>query len=238
MDTSNSTQTSNSRLRIGTRVLNAAQVVDTKLVSARLSAFSEAQGKLADAQRKVEQTEEWFEAAKVRLSQVDADCDEAVEVLACELIRDREPRGNPFANLVAESPSAIKVMPPADEVRAVRELVTAVEHRKGLSRATIEAAKRAADAAEKLEAAAGPVEALRAQLDAARQMREVIAREWKQALGGLRRGARAAADEGAPNLYAALFETDASSPKRTKPVPQPAEQPTPVTQAASTAATA
>ena len=51
-------------------------------------------------------------------------------------------------------------------------------------------------------------------------MSEVVGRKLDQAASALRRAARAAGDEGAPDLYAALFPPVPRSPKKAKRAPE------------------
>ena len=64
----------------------------------------------------------------------------------------------------------------------------------------------------------------------ARHTREAVAQTWANALAGLKRGARAAVDEGAPLLYATLFDrphrpNGKSAKSAPPPTPEPAPQP-------------
>jgi hypothetical protein len=62
----------------------------------------------------------------------------------------------------------------------------------------------------------------------ARSSRDAVAPAWEAALGALRRGARAAAADGATTLYATLFDRPArSNGKNHKPAPAPAPTPSP-----------
>ena len=110
MNLSKSTQATSSRLEIGAAVLTTAQVVDTKSVTARLNAFSEAHRNYGDAERKVDEAEARLDEEKRKLAHLDADHYDAVEALACELAREGEPRKNPFESFGAPAPGKIKMM--------------------------------------------------------------------------------------------------------------------------------
>ncbi len=230
--TSRSIHSSSSRLKLGAAVLAAAEVVDTKLVATRLTAFAEAQLSYFEAERKVDDAETRLEAEKLKVAQLGADHDDALEALARCLVSEGQPRSNPFDAFGTGAPSAIKRMAPAEAAKACRALVASVQRNKELSAPTLEAAGQVEKATEKVEAGLGPVETLREEVRAARRMAEVIARNWHDALSALRRGARAAADEGAPGLYAALFTTGSRSPKRAKVAPQPPAETAPAAPAA------
>jgi hypothetical protein len=55
------------------------------------------------------------------------------------------------------------------------------------------------------EWALAPVAQLQDTVRDARRTRDAVAQGWESALAALKRGARAAADEGAPDLYPTLF---------------------------------
>ncbi|HEX7406289.1 MAG TPA: hypothetical protein VF515_01445 [Candidatus Binatia bacterium] len=62
----------------------------------------------------------------------------------------------------------------------------------------------------------------------ARHARADAAQAWVTALAGLKRGARAALDDGAPHLYVTLFERPGMpSPRKAKPTPTPPPPPPP-----------
>ena len=67
-----------------------------------------------------------------------------------------------------------------------------------------------------------PVQNLQAGIRDARRMRDAIARGWGSAFAALRHEARAAADEGAPELHATLFPPP---PRATKGKPSAATVP-------------
>lgn len=206
-------------LEAGTAILAAAQVVDTHVIKARLDAFADAHRAYADAQRKVDDIE-------VQLSQatnaIEAEQDEAVETLALAMVADGAPRrGNPFASLGMPSPSAIKALPFDEEAEALRDLVTAVQRRKISSVATQEAARGIAQLAVNVDAFVVKAEGLRNALREVRHTREVIRNRWDTTLAALKVGARYAAGEGAPGLYAALFGRPTRTRKAKAVVVQP-----------------
>ncbi len=222
-------QAPSTRLKLGQAVLNAAQVVDTKRVQARLKEFAEVHRTYADAQRRVDEAEAKLDAEKLRLQHVETDQDEAIEQLARCLVADGQPRLNPFDAFGAEAPGRIKGMPPSDKVAATTTLVGALRRNQALPSATQDAVQRTEQAAKALEAALPPMAAIEAELLAARQMRDVIGQRWDDAIAVLRRRVRAATDEGAPGLYAALFESNRRPSKKPKAeAPQATAPPTPL----------
>ncbi len=74
---------------------------------------------------------------------------------------------------------------------------------------------------------------LQASVRDARRTRDAVAQGWESALAALKRGARAAADDGAPQLYATLFApagrsaSKSSKPAPVAPPPAPAAEPAP-----------
>jgi len=222
--TSRSTLASNPRLKVGAAVLAGAQMVDTTLVKTRIAAVSEALTAYAEAERKVDEVAGRFDTEKLTLAQLGAEHDEAVEKLACCLAADGAPRLNPFAAYDAEGPAAIKSLPPERAARAIRALLAALERAAGHSDATRAAATRVEELTHQVDAALLPLQAIQDELRAARRMSDVAERRYDTALSALRRAARAAADDGAPGLYAALFPIQRTA-KKAKPAPTEPQPP-------------
>lgn len=164
--TSRSAQASSRRLRIGAAALAAAEVVDTKLVAARVSAFAEAHRGYVDAGRRVDEAKARLDAERLKLAQLGAEHDEAVEKLACCLVNDGQPRSNPFEAFDADSPGNIKRMAPAEAARAVRALLAALARSSQISATTREAAERVEQVTQQVEAALAPVKTLRNEMRA------------------------------------------------------------------------
>jgi hypothetical protein len=193
------------RLQVGASVLSAARAVDTRLVKARLGRFERVHQQYVNAQRKVDVAESQLRTVQARLAECDAVQDEAVETLARALVADGQPRGNPFDVFGAPAPGTLTRLPFAEEAQAVHQLVAVVQRSKTVSKATIQAAQAADKAARVVEQALAPVAKLQESVRDARRMRDAVGQGWESALAALRRGTRAAADEGAPELDATLF---------------------------------
>ncbi len=215
------------RLETGATILAAAEVVDVSLVTARLTAFASAHRAYADAQRAVETAEVQLRTGQAQLAQRDAEQDEAVEELARALVVGGQPRSNPFAAVGGAAPSAVKLMPVADEARAIHKLAAAVQADPALGKPAQRAAQLADEAAQKVEVELATVDKLQAGLRAARDARATAGTSWDAALQALKRGSRAAADDGAPGLYKALFGHTRAKKKASAPAPAPL--PTPAT---------
>jgi hypothetical protein len=204
------------RLQFGASVLSAARAVDTRLVKDRLGRFERAHRSYVNAQRKVDAAESQLRAAQARLAECDAVQDEAVETLARALVADGQPRGNPFDAFGAVAPGTLTRLPFLEEAEAVHQLVAAVQRNKNVSKPTVEAAQAADKAAQVVEQALAPVAKLQDSVRDARRMRDAVGQGWESALAALRRGTRAAADEGAPELDATLFPPVARAATKSK----------------------
>ena len=222
--------TLDNRLDIGTAILAAARMVDTEPIKPRLNAFAGAQRRYAEAHKQLEAARIPLREAQVRLRLRDAEQDKAVERLAGALVHDGQPRTNPFAIFGGAAPSVIKQMPFAQEAKAVHQLVASLQRNKSVRRATLDVAQAADDAATAVEAALRAVETLDTALDIARCARDEAAQHWEFTLSALKRRARAAADDGASDLYAALFSHQ-NRPAVKTAKPEPAPSPPPVPQA-------
>jgi len=193
------------RLQIGAAIFAAAKAVDTRLVKARLAAFEGAHRSYADAQQKVDAAEAQLRAAQAKLGQCDITQNETLEALARSLIFDGQPRANPFAAFGPLIPSKAMHLPIADNSQAVHQLVAAVQRSKDVSNTSMQAAQAAEKAANALEQALVPVGKFQALVRDTRHTRDAVAPAWESTRAALKRGARAAADDGAPQLYATLF---------------------------------
>jgi len=185
--------------------LTAAKSVNTRPVQARLEAFDRAQRAYAAAQGKVDAAEAALHAAQAKVAQRDGEQDEAVDGLARALITDGQSRVKPFAGCGGPTPAALMHLPAAEEARQIHALVTALQRNAGLSKAAQQACEVADKAARAAEKALARIEALQAALSQARQARDALVQRWENTLAALKRGARAAIDDGEPYLYTTLF---------------------------------
>ena len=193
------------RLQTGAAIFAAARAVDTRLVKARLAAFEQAHRSYAEAQAKVDAAEIQLRGAQAKLGECDVALTEGVDVLARSLIFDGQDRRNPFAAFGAPPPSKVISLLPADKAKAMHQLVAAVQRNKKASKTTLQAAQAMEKAAAAIEQALLPVEKFQALVRDTRHTRDATAQSWESTLAALKRGARAAADAGAPQLYTTLF---------------------------------
>jgi hypothetical protein len=218
--------TPGNRLEAGASILAAARLTDTRLVKNRLAAFERAYRAYGAAQRKVDAAERRLATAQQRVGECDAAQDDAVEMLARALVGDGHPRAQPFAAFGAASPAAIKRLAPAAEAKALSALIAALQRNKAVSKPTLQAAREVERAVGAVTRAQAPIDKLTAALHDARRTRDAIGGTWDSALGALKRGARAAADDGAPQLYPSLFERPArTSGRNGKRAPAPTPEP-------------
>jgi hypothetical protein len=117
----------------------------------------------------------------------------------------------------------VKDLPVAEEVKVIRRLVVAVQRNTAISKATRQAAQAADKAARAVDAACVPLDTLERTVREARHQRDAVGQTWDTALAALKRGVRAAADDGAPGLYTALFGRlgRATTKKKKQPAPAP-----------------
>ncbi|HXQ21523.1 MAG TPA: hypothetical protein VN812_07610 [Candidatus Acidoferrales bacterium] len=233
MATINVGSTVSSQLNAGASILAAARTIDTRLVKGRLAAFERAQRTYSAAHDKVSAAEAALDAATTRLGELDADQDDAVDALARALIAEGQPRSNPFRDFSPLAPGRLMAQRNGDGAKAVHQLVTAVQRAKGITKPTLQAAQAAERAARALEQQLAQIEKLHETVSEVRHTRDAVAQGWLTELAAFKRGARAAADEGAPHLYATLFDRPARTNGRSaKPAPEPPPAPTPPAPAA------
>ncbi len=217
------------RLDMGAAILMAAQVNTIQSIKRRLDTFAAAHRRYVSVQSKVDAIDTQVRVAQARVAANDAAQEAAIEALARALVFGGQPRRNPFAAFGADCPFALKKLAPADAASALHRLVAAVERQRPTVAATADAAQAAEKAARAVDAALQTVDELQQLARRARQRRDAVGDTWDESLAALKRGARAAVDDGAPGLYAALFGRF-TRPTRKKPQPDrnrngaPAEQ--------------
>lgn len=123
----------------------------------------------------------------------------------------------------------------ADGLKGLSVLLAAVQRSKTVSKATLQTARDVEKVMRAVEQAQAPIDKLAAALHDARRTRDAVGGNWDAALGALKRGARAAVDDGAPQLYAVLFERAPRPSRRngkrapvappTTPTPSPPVEP-------------
>jgi hypothetical protein len=230
MATINIGTTVTSQLDAGASILAAARTVDTRLIKSRLTAFEHAQRTVSAAHEKVVAAEKYLNTARTRLGELDVDQGEALDLLAGTLIVDGQPRTKPFAAFGTPSPGALMKLRAAEKVNAVRHLVGAVQRAKGVSKPTLQALQAARKAAAAIEQELTSMDKLHGAVRDARHTCDAAVQTWLTAVAALKRGARAAADEGAATLYATLFDRPGrpnSKSAKPAPVPEPAPAPDP-----------
>ncbi|MBI4615363.1 MAG: hypothetical protein HY720_17230 [Planctomycetes bacterium] len=196
-----------SRIEVGDEILERAKDVVTAPVKGRLAKFAGSHRAYSAAEKKVERADGALRKQQEKVAERDGDQDEAVMALASALAGDGLPRANPFRPFKFEAPSVIVKMAYAKEAKRVLQLAGAVKKMKGASKKSTAAAKTAEKAARLVQAALRPIASLEKKKTQAITRRDALGQPWETALGSLKRGARAAEDDGAVGLFAALFET-------------------------------
>jgi hypothetical protein len=201
-----------SRVAMGNTLIDAAKTVDTSVVKARLTAFVRAHREYLTVEAKVRKAEEVLRVQQVKLGEADARQDEATEALAEVLIKEGMPRTNPFKPLGFPAPTVIVRMDSTDEAQVLLKLAKRAASSRDTPRVVVSAARAAARAAQSVLKAAAPLGRLTEAHRVALGHRDALAQRWEKTFAALKQGARTAADEGAADIYDALF--GALSPRR------------------------
>ncbi|MCC7540915.1 MAG: hypothetical protein IT379_32150 [Deltaproteobacteria bacterium] len=202
------------RLEEGRRLLAAAALVDTRSVAARLAKFKRAHQQYESLTGKVDKAERPYATQIAAIGEADAAQDVAVEALARALVGDGGARTNPFKAFGAPSPSELAAKGYAAEAKDALKLVKAVRGKKDASKATTAAAGALEKAAKSVQSAMVGVDKHKKPLAAARAARDAAALAWETTYAALRRGAKAAEDDGAKGLATRLFGGAAKPAKR------------------------
>lgn len=204
------------RLRLGADVLSAARVVETHPVNERLARFETAHRRYVATQDDVTTGEQRLRVARIGFRTARGDLDRAVDDLARALIADGAPRLNPFAGFGAPSPGQLSRLAVEKATKSVDRLVAVLRRARSITQQTSTAIAAAERATRAIEKAVRDIERVEDELRIARTLRDAHGHAWHSAFTALRHGARAAADEGAPRLYAMLF----APPRRSKRRPR------------------
>lgn len=199
----------------GDALLQAASAIDAKPLKARLAAFAAAHRAFVAAHLAVMKAEERHGEAVAVVAERDLDQDDAVDALASALAGDGFRRQNPFAELEAASPSKVKALGYGAEAVVVRKLAARVKSADKASKRSKALAAALDRAGAAVLAALTPVAKLESERALAIARRDPLALAWRTAFSALKRGAKAAEDDGARGLTAALFDRPAA-PKRKK----------------------
>lgn len=207
------------RVAAGNSLLDAATTTDSSRVKDRLTAFAGAHRALVKAQQALDAAELRLSARRATVAERDVDQDASVDGVASALVGDGLPRVNPFKGLSTYTPTKLKSLGYAAEAKAVTALVGKARKRKDLSPKTLAKLTAAEKAAKAVTAALAAVDPALAATDGARSRRDALVQPWETAFAALKRGARAAEDDGAKGLFAALFESTAPARKPAKKKP-------------------
>ncbi len=207
------------RVAAGDSLLAAATTSDTSRVKARLTTFTSAHRTLVKAQEALDAAELTLSARRATVAERDVDQDDSVDAVASALVGDGLPRVNPFKGLSTHAPTQLKKLGYAAEAKAVTALVGKARKRKDLSPKTLAKLTAAEKAAKAVTTALAAVEPALNATAGARSRRDALVQPWETAFAALKRGARAAEDDGATGLFAALFESTAPARKPAKKKP-------------------
>jgi hypothetical protein len=213
------------RIDAGDAVLEASKQVDTKAVRSKLQRFSAAHRALLAAQKRVLAADTKVCAQQAKVGSADVVQDEAVEALAVRRISDGASRTQPFVELRFDSPSVIKSMGYGDEAKVCLKLSAASKKATSCSKQTAAAADGLARAARAVQATLAPMDKLLKDRITAITARSATEQEWETAFAALKRAARAAEDDGAKGLFAALFQRTAAKKTSKKAAAAKPEEP-------------
>lgn len=138
--------------------------------------------------------------------------DELLEDLAGRLANDGH-TPNPVAAYGVAAPSAVMKLSYGEKAQTIHTLVGMVQEDPAASLATRGTATALEEAARQMEADLIPYTKLQARRRTARSARTAAGKRWDTALNALKIAAHAAAADGAPGLYDALFG-DLTHPKK------------------------
>jgi len=195
------------RLRNGTSLLTRSAVIDSTPIAARLQPFATLHHQYTTAQSAVVAARAAVAEHHALLVTRDADQNQAIDTLARALVLDRyrTARLRPLAAYSNRPPSLLKRMAAGAKARAIQKLVLAIERDTSLSAQSHAAAAALARAAADVDAARRTVAHFEDVLRREIIHRDALGDQWDAAYAAVKRRARYAAIDDAPELYAFLF---------------------------------
>jgi hypothetical protein len=203
-----------SRVEAGDHVIESAKTAETKSVKTKLLVFTKAHAAYVAAHAAAQKSEAALHAAQDALGEEDAAQDTAAQALAAKMIGDGAPKANPFSLFGLPAPSALIDMAVAKEVKTTATLAKRAAKWKSAGAATKAAAGALAKKSASTAKAQTRIPALEKAQAAAIAKRDALGVPWARAFNHLKNAARAAEDDGATGLFAALF--DVTRPARAK----------------------
>ncbi|MDC3960788.1 hypothetical protein [Polyangium jinanense] len=205
------------RIEAGDAVLSAAASIDTSPIAGRIAAFEKIHTSYSAAAAAAQKAAEALRAQQEKVAEADVDQDGSVDTLASVLPADGLPRANPFKPFGVAAPNKVKELGYAREAKVLLGLEKAILKKKAsFSQQSLDAAKATGNAARKVEAAIKPIAKLEKARADAMAKRDALEQAWETAFASLKRGAKAAEDDGHRGLYAALFERAAPAKKKSR----------------------
>lgn len=206
------------RVKVGDWLIDSERGVDTKPVKARFSVFKRIHLDYGKANDAVVKASEALTKAERNLGELDVDQDGTLDALGLAHMNLGASRQNPLAEYKLGTISDIKELAYEKEAKLLLKMSAKAKKHPNA------AVKKAGAAMEKAATAVlngiKPIEGLIKARDGAMRARDAKAPAWEKAFASLKRATRAAEDDGATGLFAALFEVEKpkSKPAKAKPV--------------------
>lgn len=215
------------RIAAGEHILEAAKSVATKPIKAKLDAFRAAHVAYVKAHASTEKAEASLAGGEAKVGDADGVQDALVRTLAAKMIGDGAPKANPFKMFGLPPPTTVVPMAVEKEVTVTKALAARASKWAAASKETKAVAAKLGAASAAVSKAIGQLGALRKGRSAAIAQRDALGVAWVRALAQLKNAARAAEDDGAAGLFAALFEVSKPAPRKRAKAKPPSQPPTP-----------
>jgi hypothetical protein len=205
------------RVKSGDAVLDRAASLNTSSVKKRVDGLRKVHREYTNAHGVAAKAVAALTAHERKIGELDDAQDAAVEAWVAARIGAGEKRTKPLASIGGPAPSGLVRMEASAEARLIKKL--AAKDLKHADAKVKRAAAAAIAAAEKVLAADGPRTLLVRARNAAIAARDAIGPAWEKAFASLKRGARAAEDDGASGLVKGLFDAP-PRPAKSKAKPE------------------
>jgi hypothetical protein len=205
------------RVKAGDWLIDSAEGVGVKPVAKRFGLFERIHIDYRKANDKSTKAVTALATAERKVGELDFTQDERLEAFAVARIAAGAPRQNPISEYKVGSVSVVKGMGHEKEAKVLLKMAAKAKNHPDAG------VKKAAAAMEKAAnavlAAAKSIPGLIQARDAAMRARDAKGPGWEKAFAALKRAVRAAEDDGATGLFAALFEVEKPKAKPAKEKP-------------------
>jgi len=205
------------RVEVANALLSAAKTIDHPAIAPKLAALAEVNQKYVALHARVGSAERSLSEQRGVATEAAQEVNAATQKLSGFLITDGFSYRNPLDAFDCDSPANLRKLGRESLADKTERLSKMVQARDGVSPATVEAARKLGDAAEKLRQSLAALKPLEAQHTSAIFERDALEAPWEAQYRALELATQVAEAEGAQGLHERLFGAVKSRRARRSP---------------------